>query len=137
MGFMGLSSWVESDNAADFRYTLQKQFEKFAKDPAALKRAVRAVVDNELKDMANDYNTPGMVNLALVLEAEGDPGNPKYDDPGLPVFSNLLTVVQLQKASKLFVQEMPQWNPEHKSRLKQLHEVITSALRRARRKTKR
>jgi hypothetical protein len=136
MGFMGLSSWVESDGAADFRYVLQQQFKKFAKDPAALKRAVREVVDLELKDMANEYNTPGMVNLALCIEGEDDPGDPEFDDAGLPVFSNLLTVPQLKKASKLFVQEMPHWNPEHKSRLKELHQVIVKALK-ARRKTNR
>jgi hypothetical protein len=136
MGFMGLSSWVDSDNAADFRYVLQQQFKKFAKDPAALKRAVREVVDLELKDMANDFNTPGMVNLALCIESEGDLGNPEYEDPGLPVFSNLLTVAQLQKASKLFVQEMPHWSPGHQGRLKEMRQVIVKALK-ARRKTNR
>ena len=129
MGFMGISHWVESDGAADFRHALQKQFEKFAKDPAALKRAVRARVDLELNDMANKWNTPGMVNLALCIESEGDPGNAEYEDPGLPVFSNLLTIAQLQKASRLFVQEMPNWRTEHKLRLMELHQVIVKALK--------
>jgi len=129
MGFMGLSSWVESDGAADFRHVLQKQFEKFAKYPPGLKRAIREVVSLELKDMANEYNTPGMVNLALCIESEGDPGDAEYEDPGLPVFSTMLTIPQLQKASRLFVQEMPGWNPEHKPRLKELHQVIVKALK--------
>jgi len=132
---MGLSNWVESDGAADFRYVLQNQFEKFAKDPAALKRAVRAVVDLELKDMANNWNTPGYVNLALLIEAEGEEPNPEYEDRGLPVFSNLLTIAQLQTASKLFVQEQEDWTYEHRPRLKELHGVVTKALK-ARRKTK-
>lgn len=126
---MGLDSWVESDCAADFRYVLQKQFANFAKDPAALKRAVREAVDNELADMANEYNTPGYLNLALCIEAEGDPGNIEYDDPGLPVFSTFLTVAQLQRASRLFVKESPDWCDEHRPRLNELHQVIIKLLK--------
>ena len=129
MGFMGLSSWVESDCAADFRYTLQKQFEKFSTHPVALKQAIREVVDSELADMANEYNTPGYLNLALCIEAEGDTGNPEYEDPGLPVFSTFLTVAQLQRASRLFVKEGPDWCDEHRSRLNKLHQVITKLLK--------
>jgi hypothetical protein len=126
MGFMGLSSWVDSDGAADFRYVLQKQFEKFAKYPPGLKRAVREVVDLELADMANEYNTPGMVNLALCIEAEGE--STSYDE-GLPVFSHLLSTQQLTRASQLFVQETPKWKGEFHSRIKELHTVITEALK--------
>ena len=136
MGFLSLLHWVDSDNAADFRHILQEQFTEFAKDPAALKRAVRGVVSHELKDMANDFNTPGFVNLALVMESEGDPGDMEYEDPGLPVFSNLVSVPQLQKASKLFVQEQENWSYEHRPRMKQLHKVIKKALK-ARKKTNR
>jgi len=136
MGFLSLLHWVDSDNAAGFRHLLQEQFKKFAKDPAALKRAVRGVVSNELKDMANDYNTPGFVNLALVMETEGDAGDMEYEDPGLPVFSNLLTMAQLEKASKLFVQEQKNWSYELRSRMKELHKVIVKALK-ARKKTNR
>ena len=130
---MGLSSWVESDGAADFRYVLQKQFEKFAKDPAALKRAVREVVTLELEDMANEYNTPGMVNLALCIESEGDPGDTEYEDPGLPVFSTMLTIAQLQEAIRLFDKHTPDWNV-FKPRMRQLQRVIVTALE-AKRKT--
>ncbi len=124
---MGLSNWVESDGAADFRFNLQQQFEKFAKYPPGLKRAIREVVDEELKDMANEYNTPGFVNLALCIESEGDPGNAEYEDPGLPVFSTMLTVAQLQKAERLFVKHTPDWS-EFKNRMRQLRLVIEKAL---------
>ena len=134
MGFMGLSSWIESDCAAEFRYVLQKQFENFAKDSVALKRAIREAVDSELTGMANEYNTPGYVNLALCIEAEGDTGNPEYEDPGLPVFSKFLTIDQLQRTSRLFVKESPDWRDEHRSRLNELHQVITKLLK-AKRKT--
>ena len=126
---MGLSSWVESDCAADFRYTLQKQFEKFPTHPVALKLAIREAVDSELSDMANEYNTPGYVNLALCIEAEGTVGNPEYKDPGLPVFSKFLTIAQLKRASQLFVKESPDWCDKHKPRLNELHKVITKLLK--------
>lgn len=135
---MGLSSWVESDGAADFRYVLQQQFKKFGKDQtdARLKEALRNVVDNELDDMANCYNTPGFVNLALCIEAEGDEGDPEYDDPGLPVFSKYLTAEQLKRASRLFKNNIPDWDTEHRSRLIELHKVIAKILK-ARRKRNR
>ena len=131
MGFMGLSSWVESDCAAGFRYGLQEQFSEFNghKDEKRLKTDIRCCVDKELADMANEYNTPGYLNLALCIESEGDTGNTEYEDPGLPVFSKFLTVAQLKRASRLFVKEGPDWRAEHRSRLNELHQVITTLLK--------
>ena len=131
MGFMGLSSWIESDGAADLRYVLQEQFDEFNghKDEQRLTTDIRQCVDVELKDMANFCNTPGYVNLALVLEDEGDPGNEEYEDPGLPVFSKFLTIPQLRRASRLFLLEIPKWNTEHQARLKELHKVIIKLLK--------
>lgn len=92
MGYFGLSNWVQSDSAADFRYTLQdcfKQNEK--KGVATLKKAVRTLIMKELKDKGNCYNTEGAVNIALVMEDEGAPANSEYEDAGTPVFSKLLS----------------------------------------------
>jgi hypothetical protein len=129
MGFMGLSSWIESDEAAGFRFTLQQMFEKFGKSPAKLKLAIRKETSRELKNMANAYNTPGFVNLALVLEDEGDKGNPKYEDPGLPVFSTILTLTQLRRADQLFEREIPRWDLGHRNRLQQLHRLIQKLIK--------
>jgi len=55
MGFMGLIHWVESDSASDFRSDLIGHI---------LETSVK-----ELKNASNEYNTPGAINIALVLEA--------------------------------------------------------------------
>jgi hypothetical protein len=92
MGYMGLSYWGDSDGAADFRFTLQDVFEKnLKKGQKALTKAVRNLIREELKDEGNSYNTDGGVNIALVMEDEGSPGDTEWEDPGTPVFSNLLT----------------------------------------------
>lgn len=54
MGFMGLSSYVESDGASDLVYSILKEI------------GDRCL--NELKDVGNCYNTPGYVNVALYAE---------------------------------------------------------------------
>jgi len=54
MGFCGLNHWCESDNAADFySQVLDKIGDLFLK---------------EVKMIANEYNTDGDVNVALVAE---------------------------------------------------------------------
>ena len=52
-GFMGLSSWAESDEAADVAYDVAITTAK--------------ILTKALKQKANEYNTPGYVNVALVL----------------------------------------------------------------------
>ena len=52
-GFMGLSSWAESDEAADVAYEVAITTAK--------------ILTKALKQKANEYNTPGYVNVALVL----------------------------------------------------------------------
>lgn len=54
MGFMGLGHWVESDNAADFHHVLES--------------AIRSAFSKELKNRANEYNTPGWVNALLIFK---------------------------------------------------------------------
>jgi hypothetical protein len=93
MGYMGLSNWIQSDGAADFRYTLQEVFKKnLKKGQKALTKAVRDLICKEIKDKGNCYNTDGGINIALVMEDEGSPAE-SFDDDGLgtPKFSNLLT----------------------------------------------
>lgn len=124
MGFFGLKHWVESDGAADFRYTLLRALAK--KQAGARKAAVRKLVDKELKDMANCYNTPGFINLALCLEVEGNDAS-SYDEEfpnGLPVFSDLLTAAQLRKTEKLFSKHLKGWDPDFTDRLKELHVLV-------------
>jgi len=126
MGFWDIDHWVASDGASDFRWTLIQAFGVALMPEAERKTNVRKVVTKELADMANNYNTPGYLNLALCLEVEGkDKG---YDEE-LPVFSHLLTTAQLRKADRLFTKEIPHWNPKHRPRLKQLHKVITTLIK--------
>lgn len=54
MGFMGLDHWCSSDNAADFR--------------GGLLDTMAEALEKELKETANCYNTPGFINVALVME---------------------------------------------------------------------
>ena len=89
MGFMGLDSWGESDNAAGLKYTIDKimfgsdndkwkdQYEMsdedvaklYAKKTAKQKEAIKKLLKKEIKGMANSYNTDGFVNIALLMEA--------------------------------------------------------------------
>jgi len=55
MGFMGINHWVESDGAADFHHTLGTAISKLAQ--------------KEMKDEANQYNTPGWLNILLILKS--------------------------------------------------------------------
>lgn len=128
MGFFGLRKWVESDEAADFRWVLQQQFKKFGKDKKKLKLAIRKVVEDELDNMANEWNTPGFINLALCIESEGEPPNEEWEDPGLPKFSHLLTVAHLKRANRLFTREIPEWDAKLRPDLKRLHKVIDNLL---------
>ena len=56
---MGLNNWRDSDEAADFVFVY-----KDAK--TTLER--RKIIDKELKNSANTFNTPGSVNIALAME---------------------------------------------------------------------
>ena len=118
MGFMGIGHWVDSDGAADFRATLLETIEKHSSArPAIQKTFVQRVIAKELKDFANEYNTPGFLNIALCLEVEGE--DKGWDDPGLPVFSNLMTLAQLRKVSNLLEQTAEEgWKPKRMRELK-------------------
>jgi len=58
MGFMGIKNWVESDEAANFQYKLR--------------RDITRMFHNELKNKANEYNTPGYVNALLIFKSYPD-----------------------------------------------------------------
>jgi hypothetical protein len=57
---MGLETYMDSDNAADFHWSVKKQLKNVGKTVK--------LFETELKDEANCYNTPGWVNIALVIE---------------------------------------------------------------------
>ena len=59
MGYMGMDHWQESDGAADFVFVYKE---------ATTMSKRRKIIDTELKDFANNYNTPGSVNIALAME---------------------------------------------------------------------
>jgi hypothetical protein len=54
MGFMGIKHYKESDGAADWREKLRFDVNKLFWD--------------EMKDEANAYNTPGWLNILLILK---------------------------------------------------------------------
>lgn len=58
MGFMGLNNFRESDNASDFH--------------AAIRLKIRSEVRKELENQGNTYNTPGWLNILLVLKEYPD-----------------------------------------------------------------
>lgn len=60
MGFMGLSHWNDSDNAADF----VSAFKKTIPD----EKQMLGCIKQEFKNGANTYNTPGFINVALMVE---------------------------------------------------------------------
>ena len=123
MGFWGISHWVESDGAADFRHVLLGALEQ--KTEAARTKAVRKVISAELKDEANNYNTPGFVNIALCLEVEG---HDKGYDEALPVFSQLLTAKQLKTISSALIKAQTEWEPEWEHRLGKLQKLVAAKL---------
>lgn len=73
MGFMGLSHYTESDNASDFH--------------AKLRLHVRNLFREELKNKANEYNTPGWLNALLVFK----------EYPSLPMLLDNKTLNEIDK----------------------------------------
>ena len=53
MGFMGLGHWSESDDAADFRGSLQE--------------AIMKLTRKQLGHKANEFNTSGDINIAFMI----------------------------------------------------------------------
>ena len=84
MGYMGLSHWVESDNAADFRYTIMEALKRKKGGKAKAQRLIR----KEMKLVDNQFNTDGSVNVALVMEDAGSEDN--WDGP-TPDLTKLMT----------------------------------------------
>ena len=73
MGFTGLSSWNDSDMAADFH--------------ARLRLKIRDEFRKELKNRANEYNTPGWLNALLLFK----------EYPSLVKFLDLMTLNVIDK----------------------------------------
>lgn len=95
---MGLSHWQESDNAADADYVFQKLVNEF--------------VEKELLDKANEYNTPGFVNIALLLE-----------DERIPIHS--VKVKTLKKIVKL----LDSWKKQFKKDVDRMQKFINDHLK--------
>ena len=74
MGFMGLSHYTESDNASDFH--------------AKLRLHVRNLFRAELKNKANEYNTPGWLNALLIFK----------EYPSMPELLDMKTLDEIDKA---------------------------------------
>ena len=70
MGFMGLSHWADSDNAADFKSELETRLWEIVLSNTDTQREIKNLIDSELSDEANKYNTPGPINIALLVEAD-------------------------------------------------------------------
>ena len=66
MGYMGLNSWHASDGAAD--------------DRGNMLQCMAESLEKAVKDKANCYNTPGCVNVALILEDKSVFGKMKEED---------------------------------------------------------
>lgn len=125
MGYMGLSHWVDSDAAADFHFTLQQ----------TPKNQVRKIVLQELIEPGNGCNTCGAINIALVMETEGN--KERYENKRSAVFSNLLTPKDFQQILEKINQEIKlaeikdQWDDEknriwHLKNYKRLYKLIES-----------
>lgn len=65
MGYCGLKTVYSSDYAADLIHACQRAFTK--------------ILDEGLKTESNEYNTPGWVNVALIIESGIMDGFDLYD----------------------------------------------------------
>lgn len=74
MGFMGIKHFIESDEASNFQYKLR--------------RDITRMFHNELKNKANEYNTPGQVNALLIFK----------ETPGLVLFLKNDLLNEIDKA---------------------------------------
>lgn len=133
MGFTGIKSWLDSDNAADFVSELETAFARCRKRKTSWRTSVRRLVQAEMKEWDNEFNTPGWLNVALALEAEGV----KDEFYSVPVFSELLTERQYDLLLGYFDREMPEWNRTFRPRLKQLRDMVVTLRRRVRQKVSR
>ena len=101
---MGLSHWVESDNAADFRFTIMEALKQKKGGVAKARQLIR----KEMKLIDNRWNTVGFVNVALVME---DAGGKNYD--GLtPDLSELMTKKDFQRLITIFNNTLKSVGPD-------------------------
>ena len=126
MGFIGINSWIDSDNAAGFASELEREFKR-SKTGGAWRTKVRSMVRKELAQTDNQFNTPGWLNVALVLEAEGEVG-----DTSIPLFSKLLTEHQYDRLLADLRREAPEWDRSFQPRLKELRRLVARLRRKVR-----
>jgi hypothetical protein len=104
MGYMGLSHWAESDNAAGFRYTIMEALKQKKGGRAKAQRLIR----KEMKLTCNQWNTDGPVNVALVME---DAGGKNHDGP-TPDIAKLMTKVDFETLIKGLQKLIKECGPE-------------------------
>jgi hypothetical protein len=58
MGYMGLDTWQDVDDAADLLYVLKRTTKSCS------------IIAKALKEVGSEFNPPGCVNVALLLESK-------------------------------------------------------------------
>lgn len=80
MGYMGLDCVNDSDRASDLAYTV---FKAMAKE-----------LRKGLNDSGNEYNTNGVVNVALFIEQYMDPKDFHYEDEVISLVKDTKTALE-------------------------------------------
>lgn len=111
---MGLNHWGQSDNAADFKYSLEKKLWEIVLITTETQREIQDLIDSELLDEANNYNTPGAINIALLVE-----------DGIIPL--EALSPNQKDYIATKLGKYIKTWDPKHKEDLKRLRKLFTSS----------
>ncbi len=107
MGFTGLNCWQESDNAADFKWVLEKALWKIA----AKNKTIKTLITKELETETNCYNTPGVINVALLVK-----------DDIIPM--SVLTKAQKEFIVKRIDEYLKGWDKHHDEDLRALKIVF-------------
>lgn len=121
---MGLNHWVESDNAADFVFMLNRLAGNQEVMPSTKRRDTQSLIEEEMEDGVNEWNTPGYLNIALAMEEEGK----MYGEEWTPKFSHLLTLHQLRRISSRLDSLSKNWQ-EEKYRVKELKKMVDKVIK--------
>ena len=111
MGFIGLSHWGQSDNAADFKYIFEKKLWEIVLLSSETQHELWDLIDAELIDEANEYNTPGAINIALLVE-----------DGVIPL--KALSANQKHYIVEKLDKYIKAWDPKHKEDLRRLKKLF-------------
>jgi hypothetical protein len=125
MGFFGLNHWGSSDNAADFASQIQDIDCSWRQ--TKVRDRIRKFVAKEFKEQGNEYNTPGVLNIALVLDAEGTGDN--ISATRIPIFSKYLDLRTLKKLHKDLIAESKRWSKEFKPDIIRLAKSVNDKIK--------